>query len=310
LHVIGQNNFKHKQGSVGYDNRKFISLEKEATGDIEILSSLGLITIDNKYNTPDIRLSRLGQLVFELLDESKIYRSMFQLKSKLLKEKLENVLSEIGNKHLASSITCINILLAIFERITKRHIDGNNGDEDVVILSKGHAAPALYVVMKEYGLLSHNLLNIGKIDSPLQTHVTAPNRYIKVSTGSLGQGLSIANGIALAAKMDNLNIDVYVVLGDGELDEGQIWEAALTSTTYKLDNIIGIIDRNNIQLNGYTEHIKRKEPLKNKWIAFGWHTTELFDPDPYLLLETIDEVSVIKDKPKMIIVRTESELKR
>jgi transketolase len=274
------------------------------------LSELGLVVMNRDSEGYLVTISELGKLVLELLDPRYLRASILHTRALRLRKLLMKILSHINDKHFESSVSCLNILLVIFDRILSKLESSDDDSRDMVILSKGHAAPALYIVMKEYGLIELNLEDIGKVDSPLQTHVTAYDKFIPVSTGSLGQGLSVANGIALALKMDGSSNNVYVILGDGEVDEGQIWEAAMTSSTYGLDNIIGVIDRNNVQLNGYTEDIKKKEPLAMKWEAFGWHVTELETSHPYHLYTAFDELENVKGKPKMVIVRTVDEIER
>lgn len=209
-------------------------------------------------------------------------------------------MQKIGYIHLHSSTSCLNIFLTLI--IKWFLLDKRKSRENVLIISKGHAAPALYVILAEFGLIEGKELDdIGKINSKLQTHVTKEIPLVGVSSGSLGQGLSIGNGIALASKIDKKDVKVYVVLGDGELDEGQIWEAALTAAHYKLDNIIAIIDRNGKQLTDSTEKIKAKEPLKDKWRSFGWKVIEVKNNKQ--LLEALLIAEEIKGYPVVIIMK-------
>ena len=269
-----------------------------------VLRDLELIRLEKASERRIAKLSELGNLVLEIVREKHLidYES-FQKKAVKLREKLLETLNELGNSHLTSSLTCMNIILALFAKLFTS--SKTEKSENVLILSKGHAAPALYVAMVEFGLLKEEELKaIGELKSRLQTHVVRGLPLIKVSTGSLGQGLSIANGIAMAAKMDGKNAKVYVVLGDGELDEGQVWEAAMTSSNYRLDNIIAIIDRNGSQLSGLTEKIKKKEPLKSKWESFGW---EVFEVNGYYIEElsnALDQAEEVRGRPTVIIVKT------
>ena len=209
--------------------------------------------------------------------------------------KLRAMLGGVGNFHLDSSETCLEILAAVLER---------KGEEDVVILSKGHSAPAFYVMLHEMGLLTEDeLYSFANIDG-LPSHVLRGLPFIEVSSGSLGQGISVANGIALAKRGDGKEGNVYVVLGDGELDEGQVWEAAMTSAHYNLDNVVAIIDRNYFQLTGKTEEILRKEPIDEKWRAFGWAVIEVPN-EKEAIQAALDYADKIKGKPKAIIVRWE-----
>ncbi|HII67909.1 MULTISPECIES: 1-deoxy-D-xylulose-5-phosphate synthase N-terminal domain-containing protein [Thermococcus] len=213
----------------------------------------------------------------------------------VLSNKLKEMLSEVNNFHLNSSITCLEILKAVIAK---------KGENDVIILSKGHSAPAFYVILSELGLLSEEeLKSFANLDG-LPSHVTRGLPFIEVSSGSLGQGLSVANGVALASKLKGEERNVYVIVGDGELDEGQIWEAAMTSSHYKLDNVIAIIDRNFRQLTGKTEKIMSKEPLGMKWKSFGW---EVFDVENKAekLLEVLFNLDKVKGKPKAVIAKWE-----
>jgi len=149
------------------------------------------------------------------------------------------------------------------------------------------------------------LHNLRKLGSKLQGH---PERTklpgIEASTGPLGQGLSFANGIALAAKIDKKPYKVYVLLGDGESQEGQVWEAAMTSAHYKLDNVIGILDNNNLQIDGFNDDVKSIKPIKEKWESFGWHVIEIDGHDFDQIKQALDSADKIKGKPIMILAHT------
>jgi len=148
---------------------------------------------------------------------------------------------------------------------------------DRFVLSKGHAAPAIYATLAERGYFSKDeLLTLRKFGSRLQGHPDMKKLPgIEISTGSLGQGLSVANGMALNAKIFNENYRTYVVLGDGEVQEGQIWEAAMTAAHYKLDNLCAFLDSNNLQIDGNVTEIMGVEPLDKKWEAFGWNVIKI-----------------------------------
>ena len=255
-----------------------------------------------------VRLSKLGVKITNLIDgenNEKLYSSSIandlnELSSNI-KEELKIFLKTLNNFHLYSSLTTVDILLGIlYHRILL------NKDVHTVnlILSKGHATPALYIILKRLGLIScEDLDNIAVPGSMYQTHGIKGTPLIKVSTGSLGQGISIANGIALSMKMENIDDHIYVVLGDGEIDEGQIWEAAATAATYGLDNIIVVIDRNGKQLTGDTERIKKKEPIEEKWGAFGWIVADISLSSPLELLSALMKIDDVKGWPKVIIAR-------
>ncbi|PMP91537.1 MAG: transketolase [Caldisphaera sp.] len=216
---------------------------------------------------------------------------------------LNGLMKDINNFHKDSSFSSLNILIALYEYwIPKGNIQRINRS---VILSKGHAAPALYALLAEKGLISKEELNyFAYPNSRLQSHPEG-NKVpgILFSTGSLGQGLSVANGLAYASKLNQEKREFAVILGDGELDEGQIWESIATSYNLKIDNVIAIIDRNGFQLSGHTEEIKIKEPIKKKFESFGWYTIEINNNLNELIL-SLELMSEIKGLPKAIIVKS------
>ncbi len=204
--------------------------------------------------------------------------------------------------HMASSKSALNIIAAVYGLWIP--IGTGKGIERLAILSKGHASLALYTWLAVMGILGEEELeSFSRVGSRLQAHPVAEAvPGVIASTGSLGQGLSIANGLALAGRIDGVAREVVVIMGDGELDEGQVWEAASTASSNKLDNVIVVIDRNGLQHTGPTETIKRKEPLAERWKAFGWHVVEV-DNDAVKIAETLERLSQVKGKPKAVIVR-------
>jgi transketolase len=179
-------------------------------------------------------------------------------------------------------------------------------DRDRFILSKGHAAPLLYAIMAEAGYFPKETINtLRKINSPLQGHPCCKSLPgVEVSTGSLGQGLSVANGMALGLRLDNKPARVYCVMGDGEIQEGQIWEAAMTSAHYKLDNLCAVVDNNGLQIDGRVEEVMSIYPISEKWRAFGWHTIEIDGHDMEQILNALDEAETVKGRPTVIIAKT------
>jgi len=179
-------------------------------------------------------------------------------------------------------------------------------DRDRLVLSKGHAAPAYYAALAEAGYIPvEDLLSLRKLGSHLQGHPCRQKTPgVEMSTGSLGQGLSVANGMALAAKLDRRPSRIYCLCGDGEMEEGQNWEAAMLASHYKLDNITAFIDRNMMQIDGPTEKVMSLEPLADKWRAFGWNVLEINGHDMRQILEACEKASQIKSKPTMIIAHT------
>jgi transketolase len=179
-------------------------------------------------------------------------------------------------------------------------------ERDRFILSKGHAAPLLYATLAECGYIPvEELATLRQMDSRLQGHTECrlvPG--IEMSAGALGQGLSFAIGIALAARLDKQKHRVFALIGDGECDEGQIWEAAMAASHFKLDNLTAIVDNNGIQLDGWNKDIMNLEPFAKKWAAFGWHVIEVDGHNIIQLIDAFENATKIKGQPTMIIAHT------
>jgi transketolase len=173
-------------------------------------------------------------------------------------------------------------------------------------LSKGHAAPTLYAALAECGYFDKKELErLREINCMLQGHPECSRiPGIEASTGSLGHGLSFANGVALAGKLDKKDYNVYVMLGDGETDEGQIWEGAAVASHYKLDNLTGLLDRNFLQIDGHTEEVLRLESVKDRWSAFGWNVEEIDGHDIAQIIDALDNAYRHEHQPSMIILNT------
>jgi transketolase len=214
-----------------------------------------------------------------------------------------------GSGHPTSSLSAVEIVSALYFGGVMRYDPKlpDWPDRDRFILSKGHAAPVLYAALAEAGYLPREeLLTLRKLGSRLEGH---PNMRrlpgVEASTGSLGQGLSIGIGHALAARLDRRDYRVYVMLGDGENDQGQVWEAAMAAAKYRLDNLVAITDRNGYQQTGPTAKVLDLSPLTQKWSAFHWHTLEINGHDVPQVLAALDEARRTKDKPTAIIAKTE-----
>jgi len=211
-----------------------------------------------------------------------------------------------GSGHPGGSLSCTEILVTLYCNIMN-HDPANPhwANRDRFILSKGHAVPTLYAILAHCGYFPHDeLKTFRKFGSMLQGHPDSNTPGVEVSTGSLGQGLSIANGIALAAKMDNNAVRIFVLLGDGECDEGQIWEAAMFASQYKLDNLCAIIDRNQFQIDDATERIIALEPLQSKWESFGWNVNTINGHNFPDLIRSLIFYQKIPHKPTLIIANT------
>lgn len=210
-----------------------------------------------------------------------------------------------GGWHENSAISSLNIIAALYGYWVPRGVE--SGVERLVILSKGHCSLALYSWYVELGLIGEQEFEeFGKLSSKLQTHPEAGKTPgTLVSTGSLGQGLSVANGIVIASRLSRVKREVAVILGDGELNEGQIWEAISTTSSLGLREIIAVVDRNWTQHTGQTELIKPLEPLREKWEAFGWKTLEVSTNNVKSIIESLREAED-RDSPLAIIVNTSS----
>lgn len=235
------------------------------------------------------------------------------LKRKDLKEVAKQVRCDVlrmihqaGSGHPGGSLSIVEILVALYFEVM--HIDPKNPqwkDRDRFILSKGHACPALYSVLarKGYFELVH-LSTLRRFGSLLQGHPDSKRTPgIEVSTGSLGQGLSVAVGMALGAKLARKDHKIYVLLGDGECDEGQVWEAALSATHYRLDNLIAIIDNNGVQLDGTVKAIMDLGSLADKWEAFGWDVAIIDGHDFSELIGCFRQSNYV-NRPRAVITRT------
>jgi len=208
--------------------------------------------------------------------------------------------------HLGPSLSCVEILVSLyFDRMRHRPENPSWPDRDRLVLCKGHAAPALYSTLARSGYFDPRvLLSLRRTGSTLQGHPTIETPGVDVSTGSLGQGLSIANGIALAGRLDGKSYRVFALTGDGECDEGQIWEAAMTAGHLGLSNVTAIIDRNGVQSDDVTERVKKKEPLDRKWRSFGWQVLEIDGHNFMQIHHSFDAAEWTTDRPTVIIART------
>ncbi len=233
------------------------------------------------------------------IEEKRIQLEILELKKNILK-----MIYQAQSGHPGGSLSCVSIIYLLYTKIMRvNYEDALWNKRDIFILSKGHAAPALYAVLYKIGFIKkQDLFTFRQFDSPLQGHpVKNPNLGIEISTGSLGMGLSIGVGCALAAKLDLREREVYILLGDGELNEGAIWEAAMAASHFKLDNLIIIVDRNGIQNDGSTEEIMALEPLAEKWKAFGWGVFEADGSNLNEIMKAFEKAKKVLGKPKVII---------
>lgn len=224
-----------------------------------------------------------------------------------VRREIIEMITHAKSGHPGGSLSAVEIVVTLFFDVL--NIDPLNPhwpDRDRFILSKGHAAPVLYSVMAECGYCPQDQLNtLRKLGSIYQGHPDV--RFLPsldASTGSLGEGISVGIGMALAARLDNSPARAYVVIGDGETQEGQIWEAAMFAGDKKVDNLVCITDNNRIQLDGFVSDIMPLDPLADKWRAFNWHTIEVDGHDIGQLQRAFVEAKATKGKPTSIIAHT------
>jgi len=228
----------------------------------------------------------------------------------LAKQIRRDIVTMIGaakSGHPGGSLSAVETLVALYYGVMK-HDPKNPAwpERDRFILSKGHACPVLYAVMADCGYTPKGELNTLRQDGSIyQGH---PDRRfipaLEASTGSLGQGLSLAIGMGLAARLDGTGSRTYVMLGDGEIQEGQVWEAAMFGAFHKVDNVVAIVDYNKIQLDGFVKEIMGLEPLKDKWESFGWNAIAVDGHDIEALQKAFADAESVKGKPTVIIANT------
>lgn len=224
-----------------------------------------------------------------------------------IRKHIIEMLYKAKSGHPGGSLSAVDALVALyFVYMNHNPKQPNDPNRDRFILSKGHAAPALYATLAVCGYFNvKELIKLRKINCILQGHpVCTYTPGVEASTGSLGHGLSFSNGVALAGKIDNKNYRVYCMMGDGETGEGQVWEAAAVASHYKLDNLAAMIDRNYLQIDGNTENVLKLESVKERWSSFGWNTIEIDGHNIEKILESLDQAKNKKNKPTIIILNT------
>lgn len=227
--------------------------------------------------------------------------------AKTVRADIIKMLTESASGHPGGSLSSVEILTTLyFYEMNVNIEDSRNVDRDRFVLSKGHAAPVLYSVLARKGFFNpEELKSLRKLGSILQGH---PNMNevpgIDMSTGSLGQGISAAVGMSIAGKLDKKDYRVYALLGDGELEEGQVWEASMSAGHYKLDNLTAFIDHNGLQIDGPCSEVMSVDPVGEKFRAFGWHVIEIDGHDFEAIIGAIAEAKAVKDKPTAVVCKT------
>jgi transketolase len=230
-------------------------------------------------------------------------------KAKILRQHIVRMTTEAGSGHPSSSLSAVEVVTALFFGGFMKFDPKKPGwnERDRFILSKGHAVPVLYAAMAEAGFFStDDLMTLRKLGSPLEGH---PNMKrlagIEASTGSLGQGLSIGVGQALACRLDGLKSNIFVMMGDGEMGEGQVWEAFATAKKYELGNLTAIVDQNGFQQTGATSDVLDMTPFADKIAAFGWHTQTIEGNDMESVVKALEIAAEVTDQPTAIVSKTQ-----
>ena len=227
--------------------------------------------------------------------------------AKSIREKIFLMIFYAGSGHIAPSLSTVELLVALYFKVLK--IDKNNyrdNDRDRFILSKGHASAALYAVLAEKGIIDEGILNtFCQKGSILGGH---PERYlipgVELSTGSLGHGLSFGAGVAFAGKLDKKDYRVFILLSDGECQEGSVWEAAMFASHHKLDNLIAIVDHNKLQSLGRVKNTLSLHPFADKWKSFGWEVREVGGHNISKIINVLESIPFSRDKPSVLIAHT------
>ena len=228
-------------------------------------------------------------------------------KARELRVAIVRTLHKSQSGHTGGSLSAIDMVTALYFS-KMRHDSGDPGwaERDRFVLCKGHAAPAQYVALAYAGYFPReDLMMLRRLGSHLQGHPDSKSTPgVEVCTGSLGQGLSMANGMALGLRLDGRESRVYALLGDGELQEGQVWEAAMAAAHYKIDNLCALVDANALQIDGEVAKIMNVAPIAAKFKAFGWHAMEIDGHDMAAILAALDHAETIKGQPTVIVANT------
>lgn len=233
-------------------------------------------------------------------------QSILQRKSIEYRKTILKIIFESGAGHTGGSLSCIDILNVLYNSVMDITPENfSSFDRDHFIQSKGHSVEALYTVLLDCGFYKkEELRTLNNFNSHFIGHPTKKVLGIEHNTGALGHGLSVAVGMALGLKMDQKKHQVYALLGDGELSEGSVWEAAMTASKYELENLTAIIDRNRLQITGSTEEVNPIEPLQDKFLSFGFNVIEVKGNDIASLVEVFQKPKKEKNKPNLIIANT------
>jgi transketolase len=224
-----------------------------------------------------------------------------------IRKNIIKMLCEAKSGHPGGSLSATDIVTTLFFNFLNYNVDNfQDPNRDRFVLSKGHAAPVLYAALAEKGFIKEEeLMTLRKLGSRLQGHPDMKKLpYVEMSTGSLGQGLSAAVGMALSAKIDKKDYYTYALIGDGEIQEGQIYEASMFASHYKLNNLIVFLDNNNLQIDGDIRKVMNPHPLPEKWEAFNWYVQTIDGHDLEQICQAVENAKKEKNRPSMIIAKT------
>jgi transketolase len=237
--------------------------------------------------------------------DTRLDASALELKADLLRRETLRMIAAVGTGHPGSSLSCMEILTCLYYRVLRLRPDEPSWEgRDRLVLSKGHAAPALYAIFLDLGLVpAQEGTRLRQLGSALQGHPDRRFAPVDASSGSLGQGASIAVGLAIGARRNESSSRVFTLLGDGEIQEGQVWEAAMAAAHYELENLCAIVDRNGLQHDGSVSGVMEVEPLAEKWQAFGWTVREVEGHDCAALVEALEEPPAA-GKPTVLLAHT------
>ena len=227
-------------------------------------------------------------------------------KAKQLRRLIIRMLANAGSGHPGGSLSAVDLITCLYFKVMRYNPeDPSWPDRDRFHLSKGHCCPALYAALAEAGYFPlERLWTLRKLGSMLQGHSDRRTPGVEAASGSLGQGLSVALGMGLAGRLDNRSYRVYCLMGDGETQEGNVWEAAMACAHYNCDNLCALLDYNGFQIDGCIKEIMNLEPVAEKWRSFGWHAVEIDGHNIKEILNALEEAKTVRGKPTIIIART------
>jgi len=229
-----------------------------------------------------------------------------KITAELIRKRVVEIIYSAKGGHIGGSLSSVEMTTALYFHVL--NVDPQkpqNPERDRYILSKGHSVETLYATLAQKGFIEQSLLDTyGKFNSKLAGHPTKKTPGVELNSGALGHGLSVGVGLAIGAKMAKKGFKTYVLMGDGEQGEGSIYEAAMSASHYKLDNLVAIIDRNTLQISGKTETVMALEPMRQRWEAFGWEVFDVNGNDMEAIVSTFDAFDYSNGKPKLIISHT------